>query len=67
MIKKVFTANVIYSTMNHDNIKHEDRVSVLNCKITQTEYGSVKIERPASPFIVELYPSKISHIIHYKE
>ena len=66
MIKKVFTASVIYSTENTEDVKHEDRIVILNCVIKQTEYGSVKIERAASPHIVELYPSKISHIIHYK-
>lgn len=64
-ILKMFTKEVLYSSKTEDK-SYAGRVVLCDCTFRQTSYGSVIIARPSLSHIVELYPSKIEHIIHSK-
>ena len=67
MITKVYTESVVYTIQEGENTVNDNRLSINNCKITSTSYGSVLVDVPTRDFIIELYPSSISHVIHSKE
>ncbi len=60
-IREVYTINGIVYTCSGEH--HPSKTTVLNCTMTQTNYGSIIISRPTSPNNIEIYPSQISHII----
>lgn len=69
-IKLVFTDNIVYSLVDYD---YTGNKIVLKCKsIEKTDYGSVIIRRINQINVfktktVELYPTKIEHIIYKDE
>lgn len=64
MIKSVYTSSVVYHTANEAE-EYMDKINITDCTLTQTDYGSVIIERKSHK-TVELYPQAIQHIIHNK-
>lgn len=67
MIVTVFTKTLIYTSSSKEATNINSKKTVLhNCTFKQTAYGSVIIDRPTHPTIIELYPNSIKHIIHSK-
>ena len=69
MIKKVYTEAVVYlsASKEEDTVESNfkcSRVRVYSCAFEKTSYGSVKIIRPTTTEILELYPNSILNIIH---
>lgn len=68
MILSVHTKGIKYTSESPANKLHVTGNTVIyNCSFKQTVYGSVIIKRSTSDTLLEIYPRKITHIIHSKD
>ena len=42
---------------------HPKFITIINCVMTQTNFGSIRISSPKYSHIIEIYPSQITRLI----